>query len=94
MGKDFRLRKFKINKGISFRNILDEFVVVNSQGGEILTLNEVGGRILELLEEENSLEKIIVIISGEFDTTPKIVENDMKEYINSLIEVDIIIEND
>jgi len=94
METDIKLKKYKIAKGISFRKILDEFVIVNSQGGEILTLNESGGRIFELLQANKSIEEIIAIITDEFETTDETVNNDTTEYINSLIETGIVTEDD
>ncbi len=44
---------------VRFRAVDDETVVIRQEAAEALVLNEVAGRILELVDATNSVEAII-----------------------------------
>ena len=52
--------------------------------GQMFNLNPVGSRILELLETGSADSDIVNVISREFNTSREVVENDVREFIDSL----------
>jgi DNA-binding Lrp family transcriptional regulator len=50
----------------------------------MFNLNCVGSRILELLESGSAEPDIVNVISREFNASPEAVENDVREFIESL----------
>lgn len=94
MGDNFGEKRYLLNKGISYRKILDDYIVVNARGSEVLTLNETGGRILELIDEGLTVNEIKNKFVEEFDTTGANFEEDLAQYIDSLLNEHIITEND
>ena len=52
--------------------------------GQMFNLNPVGSRILELLEKGSAEPDIVNVISREFNTGREVVENDVREFIESL----------
>jgi DNA-binding Lrp family transcriptional regulator len=50
----------------------------------MFNLNCVGSRILELLESGSAEPDVVNVISREFNASPEAVENDVREFIESL----------
>ena len=50
----------------------------------MFNLNPVGSRILELLETGSAESDVVNVISREFNTSREVVENDVREFIESL----------
>ena len=50
----------------------------------VLNLNEVAMRILELLKEETTEEKIIKQLMAEYEGTEEEIKSSVEEYINQL----------
>lgn len=53
-------------------------------------VNEIGARIYELCNGKNSLENIITIIAKKFNIPEKEIQEDIKIYIDMLVELDLI----
>ena len=58
--------------------------MLDVQHGQMFNLNPVGSRILELLETGSAESDIVNVISREFTTSREVVENDVREFIESL----------
>ena len=58
--------------------------MLDVQQGQMFNLNPVGSRILELLETGSAESDIVNVISREFNTSREVVENDVREFIESL----------
>lgn len=59
-------------------------VVFETLKEKVFVTNETGGQILNLLKEGRSPEEIIDIIKEDYDVLPETVEQEVKEFINSL----------
>ena len=71
------------------RRILAETVIVPVRGGvgnldAIFTLNEVGGRIWELLDGRRSVRQIADALRREYDVSSEEAERDLLEFLASL----------
>ena len=58
--------------------------MLDVEQGQMFNLNPVGSRILELLEKGSEEADIVNVISREFNTSREVVENDVREFIESL----------
>ena len=60
-------QRLQVAADVRFRPVFDEGVVIRQRAAEVLVLNEVGTRILELLSDELTLTEITERLATEFD---------------------------
>lgn len=65
-----------------------EFIIV--KGKELFKLNEVGARIFELCNESNDKNDIIDKLSKYYNICPKEIEEDIKYFIDEMVNMQII----
>lgn len=75
-----------LDDNILFRRVAGEGVVVDQRRAEVMVVNEVGLRVLELLREQVSVEQIIAKVTAEFDAEPETVEADVLRFIDQITE--------
>jgi hypothetical protein len=83
---------FLRDSNMVFRKIADEFLLVPicqdaADLGKIYLLNEVGGRIWELLDGQRRGRDIKDIIAGEFEVSVEEAENDIVEFLQKLLAI-------
>ncbi len=83
------------NEQFVSRQIADEFLlspVANQLNGEnwLFFLNEVGGRIWELIDRDRSVQQIGQLLLEEFDITPEPLEEDLLRVLDQLQELGAI----
>ena len=83
------------NEQFISRKIADEFLLIpvaNQLNGDhwLFVLNEVGGRIWELIDRERSVQQIGQLLLEEFDTTPGQLEEDLLRLLGQLQELGAI----
>ena len=83
------------NEQFISRRIADEFLLVpisNHLSGDnwLFVLNEVGGRIWELIDRDRSVQQIGQLLIEEFDTTPEQLEEDLFRLLDQLQELGAI----
>ena len=87
---------FRKNENFVFRQIDDETILVpikNNVGdmGSIYNLNEVGAYVWEHLDGKKTLSDIKNRITGEFEISPKVAEEDLIEFVDQLEEIEAIL---
>jgi hypothetical protein len=75
-----------LDDNILFRRVAGEGVVVDQRRAEVMVVNEVGLRVLELLRDKVSVEDIVATVSDEFDAQPETVEADVLRFIDEITE--------
>ncbi len=75
---------YRVSDGVRSTHGQDGAIVLDVQQGQMFNLNNVGSRVLELLESGSSEREIVNVISQEFSTNREVVENDVREFIESL----------
>ena len=75
---------YRVSEGVRSTHGQDGAVVLDVQQGQMFNLNRVGSRILELLENGSEEPDIVNAISHEFNARQDVVENDVREFIESL----------
>ena len=68
----------------------DGAVLMEIKQGLMYTSNPVGGRILELLSQGNSADKVIESISRECEVEQETVRKDLEGFIEQLISYGIV----
>jgi len=66
------------------RIVEGEAVIFTPEDSMIHSLNEVGTRIWELLEQEKTIEDIVKVICQEYEVEEKEAEQDITKFINEL----------
>jgi hypothetical protein len=70
---------------IVYRTIDGEAVLVDAQHGKVRVLNEVAGRMWELIDGQRSLAEIAAIVSQEYEAQLDQVESDVVVFLDDLM---------
>ncbi len=86
---------YERNERVVSRRIVDELILVPvresvAEMETLITLNEVGARIYELVDGKRSVKDICGTIVEEFDVSAETVEADVREFLEQLLSVDSI----
>jgi hypothetical protein len=89
METDFQHKLFIKGTDLTTRRIAGETLIVPVRGSvgdldAIYTLNEIGSRIWQLMDEPRNLKQIAVAISAEYDVTEAEAERDVLELLASM----------
>lgn len=84
---------FARNESVVSRKIVDELILVPirknvAEMETLYTLNEVGARVYELIDGERCVRDIVDSIVSEFDVERGEAENDVREFIEQLLEIE------
>ncbi len=80
----------KKKKGVVFRRILDEMVLLDTKGGEVVVLNDVGGDIWEYIDGSRSLKEILELLQERYEVEREVLERDLLEFVDQLWEAGLI----
>jgi hypothetical protein len=75
---------------VRYRVIDDEAVVIRQDAGEVLGLNDIGARVLELVDGKASVEVLLEKMAGEFEIDRGQLERDVFEFLQELTEAGVI----
>lgn len=81
---------FRPRSDVRFRLLHPDAVVLRQEDAEVLVLNEVGGRTLELLAAGRSLGEAADALVEEFAVEPDVVAADLAEFVAELLEARVI----
>jgi hypothetical protein len=81
---------YRRNPGIRFRLVGGEAVVVHQDTSEVLVLNPTGARILELLESDLSVARLVDLLGGELEVSRDELAQDTAKFLEELEEAGII----
>lgn len=73
-----------------YRNIGDEGVVVRQTAGEVVVLNEIGVRVLELLETTMPVNGLLDALDAEYAVDRPTLEQDVLAYLQELVDAGVI----
>lgn len=79
----------KVQKGFVLRELAGEYVIISTgaappASGGLLTVNEVGAELWEMLQTERSLEELVWKILEEYDVEEKTAREDIQEFLDTL----------
>lgn len=75
---------------VRYRVVGDEAVVVRQDAAEVLALNDVGARVLELLDAESTLAQVIETLGREYDVSREELELDVENFVTSIRDAGIV----
>ena len=88
----------KVSKDFIMREIAGEHILVPvgaaaAKFNGLITMNEVGKFVLELLEEERTAQELVERITEEYDVTPQTALADVEAFLQQLREIGALVED-
>jgi hypothetical protein len=77
------------NPAVVWRIVDGEAVLVLPEQGKVKVLNEVGGRIWELVDGSRTVGEIVHLICQEFEVAEAIVQADTLAFVSELLDRNI-----
>ena len=84
------LEKYKICENITWRETADEIVILNLQTSEYYSANSIGSEIWELIEKNNSKDKIINFLEQEYKINQTEAQKDTTDFLKNLLKLKLI----
>ena len=78
-------------KGLSLAPFDGESVLLDEKSGLYFGLNEVGSRILDLVQEPTSVATLLETLHDEYEVSSGELENDLMEFLEDMIRQGIIV---
>ena len=77
-------KSYKLPSDVRYRVVGGEAVVLRQNDAEVVVLNEVGSRILDLMAAGRSLQAARRVLLEEFDVAPEELDRDLREFVTEL----------
>jgi len=89
------MKRYRKSENVVMRRIVEQTILVPvtanvAELNSIYMLNELGTRVWELIDHENSLEGIVETITGEYEVGPDEATSSVLEFLNSLSDAKLI----
>ena len=84
--------RFELSPGIVVETVDDEAILLNAEEDVFFGLNPVGYTIVTFMTDGSTVGEIIEQITTEFEVEPKEAEVDVREFLESLLEAELISE--
>lgn len=81
---------FRKRADARYRNVGGEGVVVRQEAGEVLVVNEVGARVLDLVDAQTPVDALVDALAAEYDADRATLERDVAAYLRELVDAGII----
>ncbi len=76
---------------VLFRIVDDEAIVVHIDTNEVLVLNEVGARVVEIMGKPTSIQDLLAQLISEFDVEMDQLEADIFAHLKELLASGILV---
>lgn len=80
---------FRHRPDLRYRLIDGEAVVVRQEAAEVLALNGVGARVLELLDGRRTVGEVVDRLYGEFEVDRAELERDVARFVAELATIGV-----
>ena len=80
----------RLRSDVRFRVVGGEAIVVLQSAAEVVVVNEVGARILELLAEERAFGAVLDALAEDFEAPRDLLERDTREFLAELEAAGIV----
>lgn len=84
------MESYRRKRDVRFRIIDREAVVLRQDAGETLVLNEVGARMLQLIDDGAALNDVARSIAAEYDIEAAEAEHDTRQFAGQLVAAGIL----
>lgn len=82
--------KFRLREDVRYRVVGNEAVVVRQEAAEVIALNDVGARVLELMSDERCIAEIVEALIGVYDVDRSTLESDVETFVGEIVEAGIL----
>ena len=83
-------RVLKHKDDVRYRVVGEEAVVVRQNAAEVVALNDVGARILELIDAKSTVGQVIETMSSEYDVDREELAQDIENFVAALHDAEIV----
>ncbi len=83
-------RVLKHKDDIRYRVVGEEAVVVRQNAAEVLAINDVGARILALIDAKSTVGQLIETMSSEYDVERKELTLDIENFVAAMHDAGIV----
>jgi Coenzyme PQQ synthesis protein D (PqqD) len=90
MNSDVLMQVLRRRGDIRYRTLDGEAVVVRQRAGEVLVLNEVAARLLDLADGATPLGAWVDTLLGEYEVDREVLERDVAECARELTEAGLL----
>jgi hypothetical protein len=81
---------FKLSDDVRYRVIDNEAVLLRLEAGKVHALNEVGARILDLIDGNRPLGEILATLSREYEVGLEELEADVIRFLETLLDGGVV----
>jgi len=75
---------------VRYRAVDDETVVIRQEAAEALVLNEVAGRLLDLLDGTRTVQAVVDVLQEEYEIPTDDLTADVEEYLKELLATGVV----
>ena len=80
----------KCKEDVRYRIVGDEAVVIRQNAAEVLALNDVGARMLELIDAGTTIDALVTTMLDEYDVAREDLARDVAQFVESIREAGIV----
>jgi coenzyme PQQ biosynthesis protein PqqD len=80
----------KLRDDVRYRLLGGEAVAVQQSHAEVVVLNDVGARVVELVDGETTVRDLISRLASEYDVDPEQLAKDVVDYLEELVAANIL----
>jgi hypothetical protein len=77
---------YTIKTNLLLQAVADETVILDPITGNYYTLDAVGTRMVELLQETGSIDAVVAGVVAEYESVDTIVRSDLQELLEAMAE--------
>jgi hypothetical protein len=82
---------WKVESSVRFRRLFDEAVLIHQEKAEALVLNDTAISFIEACDGERTVDEIIAGMVEDFEVSAEELAEDLRPFIEQLVEEGIIV---
>jgi len=84
------MESYRISDNAIRQNVGDESVILNLDNGQYYGLDEIGSRMLDLIEQHGQVDTVVDVLVDEYDAEVEKIATDLRELLDELKEQGIV----
>jgi hypothetical protein len=81
---------FRARPDVRFRVVDGKGVLIRQEAGEVVVLNPVGARVLDLLQSGAVLQRVLERLAEEFEVGAAELERDVLQFVRELVDAGVL----
>ena len=82
--------KFKLLADVRFRVVDVDGVIIRQSEAEVILVNELGGQILTLIQQQHCLTDIVAALKARYSAVPTEVMEDTRAFLKEMLTSQVI----